>query len=704
MMRFARTVLCTTSYIPFLIAWLIFINTGNSNASNKITDLTELTLEELMNIEIITSSRVPENIKKTASSITVITDIQIRQMGARHLSDVLQTVPGMNYYYHFSGVHMTYARGLIGALSPNILVMINSHPINENSSGGAMMTHDTLMLDNVKRIEIIRGPGSALYGANAFAGVINVITKEAEDVDGWELTASGGSYDTQQYNLLYGKTHNDLAIVLNYNYFNTHGFNGHVNKDALSTSIFPRNRIASLAPGRMKGDDEKYDFSLNLKYKGFTFDGRYVDRERDLPIAIIRPILNNKSIFSFKDYYLNLSYERTLFEGLDFFGKVYRNHYNPHSDYQLSPPGSVQLTPFGPVIMREGMIGISSNKNNRTGFEIQTTYKMNDFNTVVAGITYEEMKQYDVSRRSNFLWTPFPGVLIPLLSVRDLTDIQNVNRSVKRNFKAFFIEDIWDITEDVRLTVGARYDDYSDFGSEVSPRAGLTWEFKKGYDLKLLYSHAFRAPSFGELYSIVVGNPDLDPEEVDTYQVSLGAEFTSSLSSRVTWFLNRTKDTISVKMEPGLEFARHINKGKSRTEGLEVEMSYDFGRGTYLAMNYTHQIINKRSFLWIIPKHRGNIMANIRLSKYLNFYAACHFEDGFRRNRGDNRDDMSGYGIVNATLIAKKFLKGYEELEIRGSVYNLFDKDYTSPTGKDQLPNDTPRPGRNFIIEMKYKF
>ena len=96
-------------------------------------------------------------------------------------------------------------------------------------------------------------------------------------------------------------------------------------------------------------------------------------------------------------------------------------------------------------------------------------------------------------------------------------------------------------------------------------------------------------------------------------------------------------------------------------------------------------------------------MANVRLSRYLNFYTSCHFEDGFRRDRGDIRDDTSGYGIVNATLIFKKFLKGYEGLEIRGSVYNLFDKDYTSsyyPT----LPKDLPRPGRNFMIEVKYKF
>jgi iron complex outermembrane receptor protein len=109
-------------------------------------------------------------------------------------------------------------------------------------------------------------------------------------------------------------------------------------------------------------------------------------------------------------------------------------------------------------------------------------------------------------------------------------------------------------------------------------------------------------------------------------------------------------------------------------------------------------------FQWFVPRHTGNILANIRLSRYLNLYTSCHFEDGFRRQRGDNRDDMSGYAIFNTTLIAQKFLKGYEGLELRASVYNLFDKDYTSPAGNQELPQDIPRPGRNFMVEIKYKF
>ena len=102
-------------------------------------------------------------------------------------------------------------------------------------------------------------------------------------------------------------------------------------------------------------------------------------------------------------------------------------------------------------------------------------------------------------------------------------------------------------------------------------------------------------------------------------------------------------------------------------------------------------------------RHTGNILANIRLSRSLNFYAWCHFEEGFRREVGDPRDDMSGYALVNATLTAKKFLKEYEGLELQLSVFNLLNKDYTEPT-EPLIPNDLPRPGRSFMFGLKYRF
>jgi len=660
---------------------------------------------------VITASKVMETIKKAPASITVITEKQIRQMGAKDLSDVLRAVPGFTTFNSVGGQFLFGVRGGWRTPSNNVLIMINSHPIYDASTQGALTAHDTLIIDNIKRIEFIRGTGSALYGAGAFHGVINVITKEAEDIDGFELTARGGSWDTQQYNLLYGKTFSDLEVAFNLNYFKTHGHRAFIEEDYQTyiDSLFPPPPLytpASLAPGRTNGDDEQYDVALNLKFKGFTFDGRYFDREKELPFANL-PVLNEGSTKSWDDYYLNLSYETAILEGLDLSGKVYTKRLVDYFfDFQNFPPGSIRMTPTGlPATWEDGILQETSGKTSRTGIEIQTTYKISDFNTIVAGATYEEQKWYDKSISANHLPSPIPDTLIWLPSVQEWPD--DVVSAVmgddqKRNFKAFFLEDIWDITDDIRLTTGVRYDRYSDFGGEVSPRVGLTWEYMEGYDLKLLYGHAFRAPTFFEIIFSEPGS-DLDPETIDTYEVSLGADFTSSFSGRITLFYKEEEDIIW-PVGPFI-FA---NVGKVRDQGFEVEAKYDFGKGTYISGYYEYLSVKSGPNF---SNYKAYLMANVRLSRYLNFHADCiHWDSMNRMIPEDPRDDPSSLTLVNATLIAKKFLEGYEGLELRGSVYNLFDKDWSwpvpggTPPEPQPIPHDWPIPGINYLLEVKYRF
>ena len=647
---------------------------------------------------VITASKVMENIKKAPASITVVTDRQIRQMGATALYEVLRIVPGFSPAMLHLNSYNYLGRGLVAANSNSILLLINSHPVNEARFGGFNWVHDTLITDNIKRIEFIRGPGSALYGTNALDGVINIITKDAEDIEGFELTTRGGSWDTQQHNLLYGKTFSNLEVAFNFNYFKTHGYRAFIEEDVQTQLDRIFGSSASLAPAYTSADDEKYDVALNLKYKGFTLDGRYVDRERHLLISQALA-LTQKNISPDKDYYLNLGYEKSIREGLDFSGKVYRNVWDGTEDYQLLPPGVVlpSPTPTDFAIWEEGYLFEFSSKTSRTGIEIQTTYRISDSNTIVAGVTYEEQKWYDISVSANFLVDPDTGLDIKLPAVQKWPD-DLVTDTQERDFKAVFLEDIWDITEDIRLTAGVRYDRYSDFGGEVSPRVGLTWEFIKGYDLKLLYGHAFRAPSFFELYDQFGGNPDLDAEKKDTFEASLGADFTSSFSSRGTFFYRVIEDSI-VATSSVAPWNWANASGKWRDHGLEIEAKYDFGRGTYIAGNYSYLSFNDGPAV-----HLGDIMANIRLSKSLNFNVDCVFWDGFESTiPDDTRDDPAGHGVVSATLIAQKFIKGYERLELRGSVFNLLDKDFKVAT-PPQLPSDMAMPGRNYMVEAKYTF
>jgi outer membrane receptor protein involved in Fe transport len=264
------------------------------------------------------------------------------------------------------------------------------------------------------------------------------------------------------------------------------------------------------------------------------------------------------------------------------------------------------------------------------------------------------------------------------------------------------MEDIWDITADLRLTIGGRYDHYSDFGGQFSPRVGLNWEFWENYYVKLLYGRSFRAPAFFELQS----NPDLEAETREGYSLTLGGRFLKSLTGQATFFYGTGKDSLVADFTDPTR-VRRINSGKGRGRGLELALKYDFGRGTYLAMNYVYcswELHDPDQRIWMQPQQMGTLMANVRLNRYLNLNTYLLYRGDCCREVGDTREDHSDYAVVNATLIARKFLKGYDGLELRASVHNLFDKDYTSPLSPTELPDDLPMPGRTFLLEMRYKF
>jgi outer membrane cobalamin receptor len=535
----------------FIILCILFTPSSTTLAEEVETDQEALDAidEEIRWLQsetyVITPSKIPEKIKKTAASITVVTDKQIRQMGAKHLNDVIERVVPSFWSSNICGQIIPNTRG--PSLS-RVLLMINGHPLYDaDMQGATYYNYVVLNMDHVKRIEFIRGPGSALYGANAYHGVINIITKKAEDMDGVELTARGGSWDTQQYNLLFGKAFSDLDVAFNFNYFKTHGYSAFIEEDRFS--YIDQNIYAplgyppiSLTPGSKKNHEEKVDLALYVKYRGFIFDGGYIDRQYEHPYIFSGTFITEKDTWSYKTYYLNLGYETALGEKLDLSTKVYRLFEEVFIDRQEYPPGFVDRWNSGSfdTIWPEGTHYAGQLKTSRMGMEMQTTYNVTDSNTIVAGATYEKQKYFDDKQWADYDYLSASDVLIQLPTMQEFPGSMP---DQKNNFKALFLEDVWDITEGLRLTIGAHYVDYNSFGSHFSPRAGLTWEYMKGYDLKLLYGHAFSVPGLSETLFRIPG-PVLDPQTIDSYELSFGAEFTSSFESRITFFRNNDKDLI----------------------------------------------------------------------------------------------------------------------------------------------------------------
>lgn len=664
---------------------------GSSDDEKKI--ITSQTEEEMLLFFeekdlIVTATRHAQKVSEAPAIATVITAKQIRNMGARNLLDVLKTVPGIGVSIVTGyGKYGIESRGIKSIDTEKILVMIDGHRVNETLSGGATWVFDDMFVENIKRIEIIKGHGSALYGANAFVAVINVITKDAGDIEGIDARAGGGSFNTQHYDLLFGKEYSKFKIAGTFDYLDTKGARLNVESDRIKKS------------GQTDDYNKRYDLGLKMFYGDISFNGRYVNKERGPYIGVLNA-LNDESKIKTSHLFGEVSYKHSISENAHLLVKGYYDGFYWYGYWEAFPEGAIPGFP-------DGMIGIPEAKNRTYGSELQLDYSLWDKNTITAGVLYEDIQQYDVKNNSNF--DSLTGA--PLGSIQDITSWRNWNQNKDRTITALYIQDVWRFTTDVEGTFGIRYDRYSDFGDTINPRLGLVWNLLEKLNLKFLYGSAFRAPNFKELYNAnnpaQTGNPDTKPEKLRTYEASLGYQWTKNHSLTVTYFDTEIEDIID------LENKKFKNIGKSKVNGIETELKAKYRDSTYGYVNYTYQNpwdVNAAYRLNDVATHKGNIGVNMELNEYLNANANLLVVGARPRTKTDTRGELSGYEVLDLTLIGKippspPFDKGgMGGLEIRGSIYNLLDEKYTDPENTGQVKNDFPREGISFIVEGRYKF
>lgn len=168
------------------------------------TDLTSLSLEDLMNTKVTSVSKTEKNLSRTASAIFVITAADIARSGATNIPDLLRMVPGVDVAQINANTWAISARGLNGRFSNELLVMIDGRNVYTPTFGGVLWDTLDLPLEDIERIEVIRGPGATVWGANAVNGVINIITKKAAQTKGGMLVAGAGNVDQEFGTAQYG--------------------------------------------------------------------------------------------------------------------------------------------------------------------------------------------------------------------------------------------------------------------------------------------------------------------------------------------------------------------------------------------------------------------------------------------------------------------------------------------------------------------
>lgn len=658
----------------FLLPALVFPMLLTANTFETTLDEEREWLEE--ETFVVSASRVKEDIKKTAASVTVIDENMIEVMGANTLLDVLRTVPGLGVHQSNIFVNEIESRGVKTWFSEKVLILLNGHSLNSLRNGGATLQYDKINLENVERIEVVRGPASALYGENAFTALINIITKKADDIDGTIASLKVGSYNTQTYNLLFGKTIDDVSITANLNYVTSDGYEAFIAQDSIGQSGFTNPTT------------EKTSLNLNIESKGFYFMGQYTDRKEGPRFGVTKA-LTDRTVFNYESYFVEGGYKKKISDTFSLHTRLYYDNSTPDNRIDFFPKG------FPAPIYTDGLLAISSVEEEKKGVELLVTYQEESV-TLVSGMLYEKQEISNAQEIQNYN----PRTLEPYLELTELPEELHSIADIDREVYAFYTELLYDITDDVRLTLGGRYDHFSDVGDTLSPRVGTTWQVNENNYFKVMYGEAFRAPTFAELYNqnnlAVVGNPDLNPETIKTFELSYSNSDIDNMDITLTYFQNDITNIINIDSN-----GKHQNSGNIETQGLEAELKYNLGRGSYIMANYTYQDPENKTTgapLEGVAQHMAYMAVNYRVTKNYNLYVDTNYRGEEFRTLGDTREKEDSSIVANATLLMQDLF--VEDVKLRLSVYNMFDEQ----TYDSAAPFDYPLPERSFMAELTYTF
>ena len=627
---------------------------------------------------VVTASKIEEHVDKTVATTTVITQNDIQQIGARNLLDVLRLVPGIGITQNKLGIREIEVRGIRTPLSEKVQIMLNGHPLDHNlQNAGSVWAFDDLPVDTIKRVEVVRGPGSALYGANAFLAVVNIITQSAKDLNGLQTSAGWGSFDTQQYRASWGKQFDNSAeAALHFNFTDTNGIGSPISADSLTVK-----GLNSSAPGKSQLTEGRYDLEWQLGYQDFKLDGRYLNKKAGAFFGVGTILSDDRSLQDYNDYFLRLSRAWKINDNFTIDTQIYHDFFSADNVWQLAPSR----------FTRNGF------QDTRTGGEIQANYHINDSQTVIGGFSYGKEQQGNLIDEMG----SDPAHLMTALSTTE-------ERTRKR--WGVYLEDVWDPLKNLRLTLGARYDRYNDFGGTFNPRMGFNWEFIKNYSLKFSYGTAYRAPAFGELglvnNPVLLGNPMLKPEEVKTFETGVIAHPVKNLTAQATYYHSAINQIIS-RVPVQAAISQYDNSGSVVAEGVELETRYDFDgnfQGSYISANHVlqHSIQLGRQ-LADVPRHRTNLTANWAFDNTWSSFAHVLIKDGTSRNLGDVRSDVPGYALFDLGLLGKNMFG--RKVDLSFNVYNLFDKRYYDPAPASlSFVGDYQMAGRAFFGHISLKF
>jgi len=522
-------------------------------------DLFSLSIEELLDVPITSTSDFEEDSLHVGSTVTVIDEKDWQQRGARRTQDALLNTPSLAVHSNFLGQFSTRIRGYASSGSRGIETLWDGVPISSFNLGTADVDRPNIQLNTLDSIEVIRGPGSAFYGSGAFLGAISLRAFESDKdiTKASASTATNGYYNagTKLSRAINKDTRLHIAVSTNgqpdqdfqYNYTDTAtGLNAVNQRDYKYNSYTLIAKVNS-------NPDRKWSYKAGLYYD-FNDQKRFHSEGRTTAVS---DISDNKSDLAMGQF----SILRKLDANSSVEAQAY--HWQQVHDFNFSRQqfGGVNVDIHG--------------KETRTA--VKLIYRNNKlFPDTRSSMAFNYRREKINEARRTI--TNLAGSL--------LLDAQLPVSGVDRTISSFLLDNATRFLDDkLTLRYGFRYDNYSDFGNQTTPRLGIIYKLSPDEVVKFLYGNAFRAPTANEVGGtpFISGSPNIQPETIDTYELVYMRQ-TKTSKLEVVLFSTRWKDAILAFDTTGNGVPDAFgNVGDNQSEGLEV--SYE----TYIG-NWQHNI------------------------------------------------------------------------------------------------------------------
>lgn len=647
--------------------WLLIPVLFFSAWSQAEEDLFDIGLEELGRVSVMGATLTPKSLQEVPNSVTVLSAAQIRELPVSTLEDLLRYIPGFQSVRGGDNTASnSYAlRGRrIGSANREVLILVDGLRLhNAFTDGIAVQRVD---IQRIKQIEFIRGPGSAVYGSNAFLGVINITTDypdgELQLLAGDNLSQGlsvGQSQQMGEYKIgLYAREYSsDGAHYSHAESFGQNVGNTHENSDDKDVAL-------QIERGRMQA--------------AITYAGRHTQNG-----YLQETVADNTN--SDETHYLTaqLQYGYGFSGGLDVSGRLYAQRWRRNALIVGAQGGALAAVSGGQT---QPLLTDVQFRDDEYGFNLLGTYRENTQIGLEVG-----QSESPVNSHNNYDLLALTEGNFPIgYDPGGGFEAELIERHVRHKL-GFFWQHQTHLGEHLQFLLGVRYDHYSDVGEHLSPRMAAVYQLNPADSLKFSYGEAFRAPAQNELYignnPVQRGNPDLRPETVETYE-AIWTHMLNNGISELSYFENRFVDGIEQVMAN--DNSRHFQNtaGEETNRGIEYALQTPLNEGFALRLAGSYVLSMAPSAFRLADK-TGSAVLSWRNRQWLASLSAFYIGETEFLNRQQAHQGIGDFWAWHSKLQYAMNADTQVFLQIN----NLFDRQYGSAPMGSLLNEPLPNPG-----------